>query len=408
MICSMCGTENENGMKICMRCGSNLAVTMNDEPFIPRLDTDRVSLPQAGSTPMPSQQVYSQPNNPQQPVNNPYMNAPPPVYSQPQIVGYDPSGMPIYAPPPMYNQYAPPPQIVGYDPNGMPMYAQPMPMYNQYAPPPQIVGYDPNGMPVYAPPPMYNQYGQPQNMGYPPPPQPQGMQSMPDMPVITPPEPPEEKKKEEKVDVPDDFWAFFDGGKSSKHREEQSADDFFGKSSHGNAMGDISMSGLDIDSLRRAEKKKNSYMSDTPIVDADKLEKNDPSKLNQMYMKKAESVNSNDLMGSGLRRRTSERDKMGATKQVDAGKLSVKLKVKSRISMGSAGSADPDTIETYVPEHKEAIMGSADRAVEAMPKRVNPYQSELDAIELPEYMKAKKTQREETLEIPSLPKLNEN
>ncbi len=395
MICNICGTENDNSTKICRMCGNKLAVR-TDEPFIPRLDTERVSLPQAGSTPMPSPQSCPQPNmniNPQQPVNNPYMNAPP-MYNQP--VGYDQNGMPVYAP--MYNQYAQPPQIIGYDQNGMPVYA---PMYNQYAPPPQIVGYDQNGMPVYAP--VYNQYAQPQNMVYPPPPPP-AMQGIPDMPVITP----EPEKKEEKVNVPDDFWAFFDGGKSSEPREEPSADDFFGKSAHSDAMGDVSMTGLDFGALRRAEKKKNSYMSDTPIVDASNLEKNDTSKYNEMYMKKADNVNSNDLMGSGTRRKTSERDKMGATRQVDAGRMTVKLKVKPKISMTSAGSADPDTIETYVPKHKEAIMGSADRAVEAMPKRSNPYQSELDAIELPEYMQAKKTQHEETVEIPSLPKMKQN
>lgn len=393
MICNICGTENDNSMKICRMCGNNLRI---DEPFIPRLDAERISLPQAGSTPMMSPQGYPQPNmntNPP-PMNNPYMNAPQPMYSQP--VGYDPNGMPIYAP--MYNQYAPPPQIIGYDPSGMPIYA---PVYNQYASPPQIIGYDPNGMPIYAP--VYNQYAQPpQNMGYPPPPPPPVMQGMPDMPVTASPEP------EEKVDVPDDFWTFFDGGKSSKQREEPSADDFFGKSSHNDAMGDVSMTGLDLSALKRSEKKKNNYMGDTPIVDANNLAKNDTSKYNEMYMKKAEAVNSNDLMGNGTRRKTSERDKMGATKQVDAGRMTVKLKVKPKISMTSAGSADPDTLETYVPEHKEAIMGSADRAVEAMPKRLNPYQSELDTIELPEYMQAKKTQHEETAEIPSIPELKQN
>lgn len=394
MICNICGTENDNSMKICRICGNNLRI---DEPFIPRLDAERISLPQAGSTSIPPPQGYPHTNmnsNPQQSMNNPYMNTPP-MYSQP--VGYDQNGMPIFAP--MYNQYAPPPQIIGYDQNGMPIFA---PVYNQYAPPPQIIGYDQNGMPVYAP--VYNQYTQPQNMSYPPPPPPPppAMQSMPDMPIIAP-EPKE--KKEEKVDIPDDFWAFFDGEKSSNSREEPSSDDFFGKSAHNDAMGDVSTAGLNTNALRRSEKKKNSYMSDTPIVDASKLKKNDASKYNEMYMKKAEAVNSNDLIGNGTRRQTSERDKMGTTKQVDAGRMTVKLKVKPKISMTSTGYADPDAIETYIPEHKEAIMGSADRAVEAMPKRSNPYQNELDIIELPEYMQAKKTQYEETAEIPSIPEL---
>ena len=49
--------------------------------------------------------------------------------------------------------------------------------------------------------------------------------------------------------------------------------------------------------------------------------------------------------------------------------------------------------------------GQAERAVEALPKKVNPYESELDKIELPEYMQAKKTSREETIEIPDLPQV---
>ncbi|MDE6789496.1 MAG: hypothetical protein K2J47_09285, partial [Ruminococcus sp.] len=134
MICSICGTENENSLKICRKCGSNLTVKIDDEPFIPRLDAERVSLPQPRSTPMPSQQVYSQKNmNTQQTVNNPYMNAPPPIYNYnqpPTIIGYDPSGMPIYALPPIYN-YNQSPQIVGYDPSGMPIYAQP-PSYHYH------------------------------------------------------------------------------------------------------------------------------------------------------------------------------------------------------------------------------------------------------------------------------------
>lgn len=58
-----------------------------------------------------------------------------------------------------------------------------------------------------------------------------------------------------------------------------------------------------------------------------------------------------------------------------------------------------------MPEHKEALMDEDLHAVEALPKKKNPYESELDKIELPEYMQAKKTVREETIEIPSIPQV---
>ena len=49
----------------------------------------------------------------------------------------------------------------------------------------------------------------------------------------------------------------------------------------------------------------------------------------------------------------------------------------------------------------ESIMAQADHAVEAMPKRAKTYNDEIDAIELPEEMKAKKTNN--IAEIPGLP-----
>lgn len=99
---------------------------------------------------------------------------------------------------------------------------------------------------------------------------------------------------------------------------------------------------------------------------------------------------------------------MGVTREVNADMLSANSQFKTRFSMDSAGEADPDLLKNYVPEHKEALMAQADHAVEALPKRVNPYESELDKIELPEYMQAKKTIRSEEAEIPSIPQVGEN
>lgn len=509
MICPSCGTNNEKGFKFCVKCGSNLenpqevnyeqvdmggyhteeefssasrgftvgngTFTINDrtnasstsdiytadelndsdeefdfsiydEPFIPRLDSDRLNLPQAGSEPLQQpQQGFSQPQPmmggiPNQTAGasvmggipaqqsamaaNPYMNQQV-MFGQPQIIGYDPNGMPIYSQPQpvMYAQ----PQIIGYDQNGMPVYAQAPPViYGQ----PQIIGYDPNGMPIYSQP-QQMMLGQPQVIGYdqngmpiygqaapipapepqvqqggmqgiPTMPQPsQGMQGMPSMPqqgansmygMPSLPKASQKQEQEELVDVSEDFWKFFDGGSATKHKESN-PDDFFGKS-HG-GMGDLG-------SLRQSEKKKNSYMSDTPIVDGGKLAHNDVDKFNRFYMRQTESVNADDLEANS---HVKTQDHMGVTKQVNADMLSENLTTKSRITMYTAGEADSASLKAFVPEHKEALMDQADHAVEALPKKKNPYESELDKIELPEYMQAKKTKREETIEIPSLPQV---
>ena len=506
MICSQCGAENPAKFKFCVKCGSNLedpqeinieqidmggyhseeegeqggfsfgsgtftisdtavssgssselytAEELNDddeefdfssydEPYIPKLDTERLSLPDpphqqnAGmyggrqTMGMQSPQMTGMPNMPNPQMNgmpnmqspqmtgmpgmpNPQMNAMPnmqpsqmngipggvqgvpPMYSQPmmygqpQIIGYDASGMPIYGQPMMYGQ----PQIIGYDASGMPIYGQPM-MYPQM----QIIGYDPSGMPIYGQ--MYGQPQMPHDTGGQPYQQMPGMPGMPRMPGASMPgmpqygvqQPVQEPPKEDKsrVNVPDDFWEFFDGGKSGSYSD---ADDFFDK--HG---GDGASS--DMGRLKRFEHKRNDFMGDTPLVDADDLVPNTSAKFNKMYMRKTETVNADDLAAKEV---TKTQDIMGITEEVNADDLDAHESISSGISMDYAGEADADSLEAYVPEHIEAIMAQAEEAVEALPKKKTTYNDEIDAIELPEYMQAKRSVKDDTPEIPGLPEI---
>ncbi|MCR4796607.1 MAG: hypothetical protein K5898_15820 [Ruminococcus sp.] len=302
----------------------------------------------------------------------------PVMYAQPQIIGYDQNGMPVYSQPVMYGQ----PQIIGYDQNGMPVYGQPV-MYAQ----PQIIGYDQNGMPVYGQPVIINpaQTAEIADMN--------GMPAMGVLPVMPqmggmqmnqPVPPPVEDKN--KVEVPDDFWEFFDGGKATEHAETDPTDDFFGKRNES------------PESLKRPEKKKVSYMNDTPLVDASKLKKNEESKYNKMFMRSAEVGDTSALEAKKEQRRFNY---MGSTKSVDASELRANEERKSWNVMTSAGMADPNELQANIPKQRTgSMMAQADRAVEAMPKKPKTYNDEIDAIELPEEMKAKKTNKSE---IPGLP-----
>lgn len=95
---------------------------------------------------------------------------------------------------------------------------------------------------------------------------------------------------------------------------------------------------------------------------------------------------------------------MRVTNEVDASRLNANEHYRSRVSMINTDDLGGATIETFVPKHREAMMAQADRAVEALPKK-KKYVDELDLIELPDYMKAKKTVKEEKAEIPSLPEV---
>ena len=524
MMCPQCGNENPPKLKFCVKCGANLdnpqeinyeqvdlgnyhseddnksggftlgsgtftisdsapvssssdlytADELNDddeefdfssfdEPFIPKLDTGRVTLPQqpavqqrpanhqtdavnpnqsgmnnnmygspqpnAFGAPVPQMnampQMGAMPAQPVQPQMQTMPGQPAPggmpvygqpqpmMYAQPQIIGYDPSGMPVYGQPQpmMYAQ----PQIIGYDQSGMPIYGQPQPM--MYAQP-QIIGYDQSGMPIYGQPqPIYGDTNEPrpnpqnpQFAGMPAQPNMQGMPNMqlsggiPGIPV-PPVQPqqqfqqqsaPPEKKPEKRVEVSDDFWAFFDGGKKTEHAEP--ADDFFGK----HDMGSVSTEGLDTSRLKRFERKKNDYMGDTPLVDSSQLTANTSPKYNKLYMRQTEAVNADELQAKD---QTKADDIMGVTQNVDADRLNSYVRMKSRISMENTAQADADQLEAYVHEHKEAVMAEADHAVEALPKKKTTYVDEIDAIELPDHMQAKKTVKESTPEIPGLPEI---
>jgi hypothetical protein len=405
-----------------------------DEPFIPKLDTERVALPQSGHPQpgmpqmggmpqmngMPQMGGMPQMNGMPQMGAMPQMNGMPPngappqngqpagmpaygqpmMYGQPQIIGYDQNGQPLYGQAPvMYAQ----PQIIGYDQNGQPLYGQAPMMFAQ----PQIIGYDQNGMPLYGQPqPVENadpsQPHFPQPMGFPGAPV-QAMNGMPAFgaPPVQPQQPAPQKEEPDHVDVPDDFWEFFDGGKSTKHAERDSMDDFFGK--HSNDMGGISADGPGMDRFnRKFEKKRVDYMGDTPLVDASKLNPNTAPKYNKMFMRKTDTVNADDLEAN---EQVHTQDRMRVTREVDANQLNSYEHYKSRVTMNAAGEADADQLEAYVPQHSESIMSGDVTAVEALPKKKSTYNDEIDAIELPEYMQARKSVKDDQPEIPGLPEI---
>ena len=298
----------------------------------------------------------------------------PVMLAQPQLIGYDQNGQPLYGQPVMYQ-----PQLLGYDQNGMPIYGQPV-MYQ-----PQIIGYDQNGMPVYG---QSMMYAQPQEGAVP-----QAVPNMGGIPAsqfaqAQPVPPPVEDK--EKVEVPDDFWEFFDGGKATEHAEADAADDFFGKR------------GDEIEGMKRFEKKGNPYMNDTPLVDASALKKNESAKFNKFYMRSAETVNAGELKSN---QEALHLNYMGATKNVDASELRANEKGRVRNMMGGTMQANADELEAAKANTRTgSMMAQADRAVQAMPKKARTYNDEIDAIELPEEMKAKKTAKK-TVEIPGLPEI---
>ena len=389
MICSACGTENENGFKFCVKCGSNMenpsevnyeavdrghyhsedetpenagGFTMNEETFVIR------DVP----APAPKKQLYTSDE-----LNSSEEEFDFSMFDEPSM-----ASLPTPPVPPQPVQPMAKPNMQ----SAMPQMPQPMQqpmMYGQ----PQIIGYDQSGMPIY---------GQPQIQ------QPMGGIPMQGIPAIPPQNTP--KAEEPKKDDKQAFWDFFDEGNKKPADHSKSTNDFFGKIETESKTPEDPFA--DIDNRRKkrlqGQSKSDGVMGDMPVVDGSKLEKNDSSRINNLYMRQIKDSVSDDLtVGTGK----SNSGAMEETREVDASLLAENLNVKSRISMGYTDDVNADDIKQAVNDHKEAIMAKADHAVEAMPKKINPYESELDKIELPEYMQSKKTVHENSAEIPSLPAL---
>ena len=389
MICSACGTENENGFKFCVKCGSNMenpsevnyeavdrghyhsedetpenacGFTMNEDTFVIR------DVP----APAPKKQLYTSDE-----LNSSEEEFDFSMFDEPSM-----ASLPTPPVPPQPVQPMAKPNMQ----SAMPQMPQPMQqpmMYGQ----PQIIGYDQSGMPIY---------GQPQMQ------QPMGGIPMQGIPAIPPQNTP--KAEEPKKDDKQAFWDFFDEGTKKPADHSKSTNDFFGKVETESKIPEDPFA--DIDNRRKkrlqGQSKSDGVMSDMPVVDGSKLEKNDSSRINNLYMRQIKDSVSDDLtVGTGK----SNSGAMEETREVDVSLLAENLNVKSRISMGYTDDVNAEDIKQAVNKHKEAIMAKADHAVEAMPKKINPYESELDKIELPEYMQSKKNVHEKAAEIPSLPEV---
>ena len=376
-----------------------------------------------------------------------------PVYSQPvmygqppQFMGYDQNGMPVYANQPvMYGQ--PQPDMNSMQPFMQPQFQQNIPPVQnmphpvkpvqnvqpaksvQLVQPSQPQKNDMFEMPPPAPVPPKRQQsmsmnsvlkqnsgmqsvslqssamdsvptmqmpsGSMQSVGMAPLSSPMGMDSIPprstEMASVELPK--ANKFDDKRVDVPDDFWEFFDGGKATKHKDTPD-DDFFGRS---DVVGDVY-----AERLKKIEAKKKTYMNDLPVADASALMPNENVNLNRKYMSNTDIVDARELAYNEDKH---IQDRMRVTDHADADALAKNQDPKTWDIMSDTDKADASSLDTYVREHKESMMAQADKAVEALPsKKHKSLNEELDAIELPDYMKARRKAKTEKPEISALPK----
>jgi hypothetical protein len=169
-------------------------------------------------------------------------------------------------------------------------------------------------------------------------------------------------------------------------------------------MDDVSAQSVDLSRLKRFERKRNDYMGDVAVADASSLKPNDVDKFNKLYMKKTEVANA-DKLEYNEKKKT--KDRMRVTGEVDAHSLVKNKEAEKWDIMGDTGNASADELEAYVPQHTQSIMAQAEHAVNALPEKKKTYNDIIDAIEIPEYMKARKTVKTETIEIPALPELHD-
>jgi hypothetical protein len=169
-------------------------------------------------------------------------------------------------------------------------------------------------------------------------------------------------------------------------------------------MNDVSAESADFSNiLNNFEiKKKKRVMSDLPVVNADDLAPNKSDNYTKMFMSSAGIANADDLQ-ENVRKKS--RATMFVSDTANADELENYVRKHSKVSMKTSDTANADELQKYEHEHIESIMGNADHAVEAMPKKKS-INDEIDNIILPDYMQARKTVRSESgKSSPALPEL---